>query len=107
MTRSNSLLFCIHDDNANVWYWIKQKNRLYLQKKTHGSVAVVPLMFQYLFARLASKNGKTDIGDTLVKKSSSRLVAYPHFCFVHPLSHEFSNLIHLIIYLKNGKGSTI
>jgi hypothetical protein len=41
-------------------------------------------MFQYLLARLASKNGKTDIGDTLVKKSSSRLVAYPHFLLQLP-----------------------
>ena len=38
----------------------------------------------YLFASLASKDGKTDIGDTLVKKHNSRLVAYLHFLQIFP-----------------------
>jgi hypothetical protein len=59
-------------------------------QKTHGSVARVRLMFLYLLARLASmvrlrsptKNGKTDIGDTLVNKNNSRMVAYRHFLHI-------------------------
>jgi len=49
-------------------FCLNEQKRLNLQKKTHGSVARVPLMYLYLLARLASKNGKTDIGDTLVKE---------------------------------------
>jgi hypothetical protein len=41
----------------------------YICTKNHGSVAVVVLMFLYLPGSLASKDGKTDIGDTPVKKS--------------------------------------
>jgi len=59
-------------------------------KKTRGSVAHLKINVSYLLARLASKDGKTDIGDTLVKKSHSRLVAYRLFSLFYPLSHEFS-----------------
>jgi len=53
-------------------------------KKTHGSVALLRLMFTYLLPRLASKEGKIDIGDTLTDKSNSRLVAYLHFLLFYP-----------------------
>ena len=51
----------------------------FAKNKARGSVALLQLMFIYLLSRLASKTGKTDIGDTLVKESSSRLVVYLHF----------------------------
>ena len=41
-------------------------------------------MFLYLLSRLVLKDGKTDIGDTLVTESSSRMVAYLHFLLVFP-----------------------
>ena len=53
-------------------------------EKTHGSVAVVTLMFIYLPGSIASKDGKTDIGDTLVKESNSRPVAYLQFLYNFP-----------------------
>ena len=56
----------------------------FAQTKTHGSVALLELMFTYLLSRLASKDGKTDIGDTLTLKSHSRLVAYLHFLLFSP-----------------------
>lgn len=65
------------------------KNR-YLSKKTHGSVAPHRLMFKYLLASFASKDGKTNLGDSSFNRSDSRLAAYPHFLLFYPLSHEFS-----------------
>jgi len=56
----------------------------YLCKKTHGSVAVFRLMFLYLFASLASKDGKTNFGDILTIKIYSRLAAYLHFFACSP-----------------------
>jgi hypothetical protein len=53
-------------------------------EKTHGSVAVVTLMFKYLLGSIASKVGKTEIGDPLVKESNSRSVAYLHFMQIFP-----------------------
>jgi hypothetical protein len=38
-------------------------------EKTHGSVAPVQLVFLYLLASLALKDGTTKIGDTLFPKS--------------------------------------
>ena len=48
----------------------------------------------YLLGSIASKDGKTDIGDTLVKKHNSRLVEYLHILQLFPpLSHVFYNKI--------------
>jgi len=62
------------------------KNRIvfYICKKNSWQCSTRPINVLYLLARLASKNGKTDIGDTLVNKSSSRMVAYPHFLLILP-----------------------
>jgi len=74
----------LHQTEENDGVSFLKKKFSTFAKKTHGSVAHVPLMFEYLLARLASKNGKTDIGDTLVNRSRSRMVAYPHFLLILP-----------------------
>jgi transposase len=60
-------------------------------KKTHGSVAVLRLMFLYLLSSLASKVGKTNIGDKfLLATGKFPLGSIPAFiCLFSPLSHEF------------------
>jgi hypothetical protein len=62
------------------------------KKKTHGSVAVLRLMFLYLIPSLASKAGKTNIGDEfLLTTGKFPLGSIPAFiCLFSPLSHEFS-----------------
>ena len=67
---------------------VKAKNsgrNAYFCPGSHGSVAVFEYNVSYLLASLASKAGKTDIGDTLVKKNNSRLVAYLHLLQIFPL----------------------
>lgn len=66
------------------------KKKYILGIKTHGSVTLIRLMFEYLSASLVSKEGRTDIGDTFLRKDNSRLVAYRHLLPIPPLSHEFS-----------------
>ena len=51
----------------------------YFCQKIHGSVTVVRLMFLYLLASLVSKDGKTDIGDTLVLHEPFPLGSLPAF----------------------------
>jgi hypothetical protein len=75
----------------------------FAKNTARGSVAQLALMFIYLFLRLASKDGRTDIGDTLVNKSSSRLVAYLHFFASYLLSHElYFYLINIFLYGKDS-----
>jgi len=61
-----------------------QITRTFVETKTHGSVALLGLMLTYLLPKLASKDGKIDIGDTLLIKSHSRSVAYLHFLLFFP-----------------------
>jgi hypothetical protein len=50
---------------------------VYLKEKTHGSVAVLRLMFLYLLSSLASKVGKTNMGDKFLLATGKHLLIFP------------------------------
>jgi hypothetical protein len=59
-------------------------SNVYFCKKKSWQCNSRHLNVLYLFGSIVSKADKTDIGDTLVKKSNSRLVVYLHFCTFYP-----------------------
>ena len=58
-------------------------------KKSHGSVAVVSLMFYTCLRVLLQRMVKQILVIFFLIKNNSRLVEYPHCCEFAPLSHAF------------------
>jgi hypothetical protein len=55
------------------------------KKATYGSIAVVPLVSQYLLASFASKNSLALFGDNSLYKEYSRMADCPfYFVFFEP-----------------------